>query len=284
MNPATLPRAFFLPAPQGSRFALFHPPAPQAPAQGSVLYLHPFAEELNATRRVVAQQARALAQVGFAVLQVDLHGCGDSEGEFAEADWATWLEDARAARAWLAAHVPSGPRWLWGLRSGALLAPTLAADDGEAAHLLLWQPVASGQQMLQQFLRLHAAAQWLAEGDTAKDGNTPARRLAAGEAVDIAGYRLSPALAAGLGAARLQPPPAPTPPGRLVWLDLSLQAAHTPSPATTTQANAWRNAGWQVRWQSVQAPAFWQTVGGEDAPRLLEATLAALLNDEGTKP
>lgn len=286
MSADTLPRAFFLPAPQGSRFALFHAPAPQTPARGSVLYLHPFAEELNATRRTVAQQARALAGAGFAVLQVDLHGCGDSEGEFSEATWATWLDDARAARAWLAAQMPAGPLWLWGFRSGALLAGELADDAGEAAHLLLWQPVISGQQMLQQFLRLHAAARWLkeGEGEPAKEGNTPAKRLAAGEPVDIAGYRLGPTLAAGLGAARLQPPSQAARPGRLIWLDISPQEAPAPGPAAATQAHAWRSAGWQVQQQAVQAPAFWQTVGSEDAPQLLEATLAALLSDGAAAP
>ncbi len=290
MTQPPLPRAFFLPAPQGQRFALFHTPAPGTPARGRVLYLPPFAEELNTTRRVVAQQARALAGAGYAVLQVDLHGCGDSEGEFAEATWATWLEDARAARAWLREHAPPhGAEWLWGLRSGALLAGELVAagSSDTAAHLLLWQPVASGQQMLRQFLRLHAASQWLADGGgeapAPSTSRSAAQTLAADGSVDIAGYRLGTGLADGLDAARLHAPSGMPQPSRLVWLEASPPPEPRPSPAAETQAAAWRAAGWQVHLQAVQAPAFWQTVGTSDAPALIDATLAAL-NGQNTIP
>ena len=51
-----------------------------------------------------ASQARALAQAGYGVLQVDLLGCGDSTGDFADATWAAWLDDAQAAHRWLAEH------------------------------------------------------------------------------------------------------------------------------------------------------------------------------------
>ena len=74
---ADLPQAFFLSTDAGQRFCLFHPPRGDTP-RGGVLYLHPFAEELNSTRRIVAQQTRALAQVGYGVLQIDHMGCRNS--------------------------------------------------------------------------------------------------------------------------------------------------------------------------------------------------------------
>ncbi|MDP1684486.1 hydrolase 2, exosortase A system-associated [Hydrogenophaga sp.] len=271
---AGLPRAFFLPTPTGQRFCLFHPA--QGPRlQGSVLYLHPFAEELNTTRRVVARQARALAQAGFAVLQIDLLGCGDSEGEFADATWEAWLEDAHRAYDWLAEHAP-GPVWLWGMRSGALLATALAARLPRPAHLLLWQPVINGQQMLQQFLRLHAAGQWLTDGnkDLGKD-TTPAQALASGASVDIAGYTLSPALAQGLSAARMLAP-VPAMPAHLIWIDTTTQPEPTLNPAASTHLDTWRKAGWSVNDQAINSPAFWQTIGTDEAPALLAATLQAL--------
>ncbi len=271
-----LPQAFFLPAAQGARFAVFHP-AQGAVARGSVLYLHPFAEELNATRRVVARQARALAQAGHAVLQIDLLGCGDSFGELADATWTAWREDARAAHAWLKDQVP-GPRWLWGMRAGALLAAELAAVEPEPVNLLFWQPAASGQQVLRQFLRLHAAGQWLGESGSAPKTTAPAQALAAGETVDIAGYRITPALAQGLGATQLRAPQGPAP-GRLVWLEASPQAEPALGPASEAQLSAWRAAGWQVQAQAVSAPPFWQTVGTDEAPRLASATLACLAGE-----
>lgn len=278
---ASLPSAFFLPSAAehtGQRFCLFH--AAQGNAlRGRVLYLHPFAEELNTTRRTVAQQARALAQAGFAVLQIDLHGCGDSSGEFADATWSAWLQDAAQGYHWLSQHA-SGPAWIWAMRSGALLAAELVQPlqntVPEPINLLFWQPVTSGQQMLQQFLRLHSASQWLGNGgDGSHHGPSPAQRLAQGESVSIAGYPLSPALAQGLGAARLQPPASATP-ARLVWLELSSQAAPTHSPATAAALATWRAAGWQVHADTVTSPAFWQTVDTDAAPALLHATQQAL--------
>jgi uncharacterized protein len=267
-----LPQAFFLPTPTGQRFCLFH--QPQGTPAGCVLYLHPFAEELNTTRRVVARQARALAQTGFAVLQIDLLGCGDSEGELVDATWEAWLQDTRHAHDWLTARA-QGPLWLWGMRGGSLLATALAAQLPQAPHLLLWQPVITGQQMLQQFLRLHAAGQWLGEGSK---GNSPGKTLAAGQPVDIAGYTLTPALAAGLGAARMEAAAAMTAegPSRLVWLETSTQAKPTLGPASLTHLESWRAAGWTVEAQSVISPAFWQTVGTDEAPALIAATLQAL--------
>lgn len=310
MNPTAspvLPQAFFLPAEPGDRlggerFCLFHPARGPAP-RGSVLYLHPFAEELNNSRRVVAQAARQLADAGFAVLQIDLLGCGDSAGDFDDARWADWLADARCAQRWLAEHT-SGPMWVWGLRGGALLASALAAMEPPPPalppYLLLWQAVPSGEQMLQQFLRLHSAAQWLGpEGERAE---APARQLAQGAAVTIAGYTLTPALATGLREAQLSPAPAThathatnapdtsaaaasttgataTAPRRLVWLDVSTHDAPALGPASERQVARWQAAGWAVSAAAVTAPAFWQQVGTPEARALVTATLQAMAGE-----
>lgn len=273
-----LPEAFFLSGTPGQRFCLFHPPRGVMP-RGRILYLHPFAEELNTTRRIVAQQARALARAGFAVLQIDMQGCGDSSGDFADATWSAWVGDAEQGYRWLGEHA-SGPMWVWGMRSGALLAAALlqrlqstVQSVQEPIHLLFWQPVANGAQMLQQFLRLHSASQWLGSGNT--HGPSPAQQLAQGESVAIAGYTLSPALAQGLGSARLHPP-AGAAPARLVSLELSSQSATTLSPAAAQSLDVWRAAGWKVHAQIVAGPAFWQTVGMDAVPALLHASQQAL--------
>lgn len=270
-----LPQAFFLSAEshsprEGQRFCLFHPPV--GTPLGRVLYLHPFAEELNTTRRVVAKQARALAAAGYAVLQIDLNGCGDSTGDFADATWTTWLEDARLAHGWLSQSA-SGPLWLWGMRSGALLATDLLNSLSEPAHLLLWQPAVTGQHVLQQFARLHAASQWLGAGKA--DEQSPTQRLALGQPVDIAGYTISPELAAGMSQARLQPPSNGAV-GRLVWMDIVKQANAASSPSSEREILVWQKAGWQTECKAVTAPSFWQTVSTEDAPALIHATLAAM--------
>lgn len=288
-GPKTLPQAFFLPTEPGQRFCLYH--APQGDAvKGRMLYLHPFAEEMNASRRVVAQQCRALAANGFAVLQFDLMGCGESSHDFVDATWDAWLQDAQRALNWLDQQLPpetSGPLWLWGLRAGALLACATATQrlqkqPSESLHLLLWQPAASGRQQLQQFMRLHAAAQWLGGAST---GEAPPLALAAGRPALVAGYSLSPALANGLESATLDLPD--TSNGRVVWLELVNSSAAPSMPASPwqqRQAERWEAAGWQVQTQTVTTAPFWQSVAETSLDiSLCQATLAALSNPDETR-
>ena len=74
----------------GRRFAVYHAPAVDQ-MRGQIVYLHPFAEEMNKSRRMAALQSRALASAGFAVRQLDLLGSGDSEGDFGDASWDLWV-------------------------------------------------------------------------------------------------------------------------------------------------------------------------------------------------
>lgn len=269
--------AFFLAAGNsgaGQRLCIHHPPGGGHAACGAVLHLHAFAEEMNKSRRMVALQARALAEAGFAVLQIDLHGCGDSGGDFGDATWESWLADAAQGAAWLREHCAGAPLTLWGLRAGALLAVQAAArlPAGQApAQLLLWQPPASGKQMLQQFLRLKTAREALAGGDAKAAGDAIRRQLAAGEAVEIAGYALNPLLASGLEAATLTPP---QPAGRAIWIEVGSQPE--PSPGLRMAAERWSSAGWATHLKSVPGPAFWQSTEIETASALLPATLEAL--------
>ena len=99
--------------------------------------------------------------------------------------------------------------------------------------------------------------------------------IAAGRPVEIAGYTLAPELCRGLEAATLRPPPGLAP-GRVVWLEVSAVEQPTLAPAGAATLAAWRDAGWQVDARALRGPAFWQTTEIEDAPALVEATLAAL--------
>ena len=108
---------FLLASPRGPLFCIYHASATDA-FKGSLLYLHPFAEEMHKSRRMAAMQARALAGAGYAVLQMDLMGCGDSAGDFSDACWSVWLDDARLCHDWLHTKTAT-PVTVWGLRSGA---------------------------------------------------------------------------------------------------------------------------------------------------------------------
>ncbi len=270
------PQAFFLPRCEpagGQRLALFH--APQAPYRGAVLFLHAFGEEMNKSRRMASLASRALAANGFAVLQIDLMGCGDSSGEIEQASWSAWVDDAVAAAQWLQQR-HAGSLWLWGERSGCLLAAEAAPRITGTKHFLFWQPQGSGKLMLQQFLRLKMASQ-MQRGASKGVTEGLLADLADGRVVEVAGYRLSPALALGLAAASLQQPPAAVGASRLVWLEVTSRVPAALLPASAPLLAQWADAGYEVSSQTVAGPPFWQTVEIEDAPELVLATTEQLL-------
>lgn len=265
-------RAFFLPTADGQRYCLFHPAS--GACRGALLYLHPFAEEMHKSRRMAAVTARALAAGGIAVLQLDLHGCGDSSGDFADARWSVWKDDAAAACAWLREHTGVNPG-LWGLRLGALLALDIARGAAPApAHLLLWQPVTNGAQFLTQFLRLRTAAAMLDGGADGASTTAAARAaLAAGETLEVAGYLLAPALAAALeGLDGTPPPPAGI---RVHWFEMVADAQRPLSPAAAALGGAWRGQGVDLTQKAVPGPAFWHTQEIHESAALVAATVAA---------
>ncbi len=266
--------AFYLRASPGQRFCLHHAPLATVPS-GLVVYVHPWAEEMNKARRMAALQARQLCQAGFAVLQIDLHGCGDSSDTWAEASWQGWVDDVVLAVRWLQSRWPqaqAAPLWLWGLRAGCLLAREAAARLDAPCHFLFWQPAPNGKLLLQQFLRLKAAADL--QGDAKLILSRVREGLAAGLAQDIAGYALSPALAAGLEQAQLDPVAA-APGCRLLWFELSTRQDAELLPASLPKLQAWHAAAYAAQAEVVTGPAFWQTQEIEDAPALLDATWRA---------
>ena len=260
--------------------ALWH--APQGTARGVVLYVHPFAEEMNKSRRMAALQARALAARGYGVLQIDLKGCGDSSGEFGDATWADWIADVHSAMRWL--RQQSGePMTLWGLRAGCLvLADAAAQARDEVCNFVFWQPTPGGAAVLRQFLR-HAAAAAFLDGGGKGVVDTLRRQLSDGQAVEVGGYRINPALAIGLEQAHL---PLPARIGRVAWLEVSAVAGGAApsaaplqqhfSPASITAAAPWREAASHFEAQVLPGPPFWQTAEIEVAPSLIDATLAVM--------
>lgn len=267
--------AFFLDVPPGRRFCLLHLPADGSTPRAALLYLHPFAEELNRSRRMAALQSRRLAAAGYAVLQCDLFGCGDSDGDFGDATWTQWVADAQAALDWLRARC-AAPVWLWGLRAGCLLAAEVLRRNDDIAGLLLWQPQFAGKPALRQFLRIKLAEQMLDGSGTAAEDLRAI--LARGESVEIAGYRLSPGMAEGLEGAELNLPASVL---RIESLEVAAGAQATGaqaaiSPALAARTAQWAAAGHAARAGVVSGAQFWQMADPEDAPGLLDATLLAL--------
>ena len=301
---------FFLPTAGGQRFCLLHTSgqAPEEPV-ASILHIHPFAEELNRSRRMVALQCQSLAAAGFEVLQMDLGGCGDSAGHFADATWEGWVADVLAAREWLVARqqkrgpvarvhadetIPTGNTlWLWGLRAGCLLAAEVARQlPAHAANLLFWQPVTQGAVHLAQFLRLKVATdlvrggragETVPAGDTAPSVNSkPRQLLAEGKQVEIGGYSISPALATGLEAAHLNGLPEGS---RVVCLEFTPAptvatnaSAFVPlSPALVSQIDKWQEHCAKAQGDAIPGALFWQSQEVEVVTAAIDITVKQLL-------
>lgn len=242
--------------------------------RGALLYIHPFAEEMNKSRRMVAQQARYLASAGWHVLQLDLTGCGDSAGDFRDAGWNIWLEDVLAARNWLGEQC-SGPLWIWGLRLGALLgSESLVQAPAPGASLLFWQPVISGKQHLQQFLRIKVAGERVTSGQPGVVTEQLIDQLRAGESVEVAGYELTPQLALPMLEATLVLPPDVH---RVCWFEVQARAEGALAPVSRRMIDSWRECqNIDFVASVVQGASFWQSQEIEEVPTLLTVTLEAL--------
>lgn len=262
---------FFLDTADGRLFAVHHLPAEGTQVLGNVLCVLPFNEEMNRCRSMVTLQAQAFAAIGFGTLIVDLHGTGDSAGDFADARWQTWLSNLIAAKAWLDQQ-DGACAALWGIRLGAILAAQAHASMGNPRiALLLWQPVADGKMHLTQFMRVKIAAQ-MDRADLAKETTAGMRAaLASGHTVEIAGYEVHPQLAASIDAARLAAHALPDG-TQVLWLENAPPDQLDLSPATQTLLSQWPGPRAQCQPHTFAGPAFWQMHERVVAPQAIEKT------------
>ena len=254
----------------GPLFAVHY--APTLTQSGrAVIYLPPFAEELNRSRKMASLQARALAASGVGTLVLDPYGCGDSAGDFRDARWEGWRNDVARAIQWLQQRGYEDITLL-GLRLGALLALHAAADRGDdVRRVILWQPVLRGDQFVTQFLRLRLAADLSGNGAGGEGTAALRREIADTGAIEIAGYELDRELVDAIDALRLVELglacPAP-----IDWIDVVSAADQSVAPAQQAVLKRWQDAGKQAqRHQAVGLP-FWSLQETAVAPALVKTT------------
>lgn len=252
-------RPFFLGAADRGRLFAVHWPAAgthaSAPAP-AVLILPPFAEELNKCRPMLAAQARALGAAGVHVLMVDLFGTGDSDGDFAEADWQRWLQDLRQARAWLQSELAVASLHLLAVRAGALLASGLLAEPGATDKLMLWQPVLKGTDVWRQLLRMRLMAD-TARGQAVSSAELE-QRLERDGSLEIAGYTIGKTLAAGLAAAQLDEATVQRV-AQVLWLEVAAADPPALSTAAARVCRQWTQCGVNLTSAAVSGEPFWST-------------------------
>jgi exosortase A-associated hydrolase 2 len=187
-------KPLFIPSTPGELFGIYFAPK-NTPVQRTIIHIPAFAEEMNKSRRMVSLQARSLAELGCAVLILDLYGTGDSAGDFGEASWEIWLKNISDSIAWLKQQGAKSLD-LWGLRTGNLLAMDFAARHPEQIeHLLCWHPILNGETFINQFLRLRIVAAVMDNNASREKTSELKHRLQNGESIEVAGYILNPELA-----------------------------------------------------------------------------------------
>ena len=168
-----------------------------------VVFVPPFAEEMNKCRRQVAETARSLAANGRAVLVPDVFGTGDSDGEFSDATWDIWKHDIASAISWAESEVLAVDGIIATRLGCALAAESLFESGKSVARTVFWQPVAGGRQFMTQFLRLRVAASMM-EPDGQETVEALRKRLQSGSTLEVAGYELTPELFRSIEQVQLQ--------------------------------------------------------------------------------
>ena len=158
--------AFYLSSAGASLFAWWHRPAERLFTHG-ILLCPPVGHEQVHTHRALRHLAENLAAHGFAVLRLDYHGTGDSDGNDHDPQrCATWQTNIQDAAAWMREHGGCSQVSLIGLRFGATLAALHAATHA-VDNLVLWAPIVSGRRYVRELKALSQTARV-----TANTGNS----------------------------------------------------------------------------------------------------------------
>lgn len=246
--------------------------SPNGPCTGAMLYLPPFAEEMNRCRSHAVAQARSFAALGIQCLLLDPYGCGESDGSIIDAEWRIWLDDGIAAAQWLAAETGHTVN-LWGVRTGALLAAEIASSGlAKTGKLLFWQAVLDGKLFLNQYLRLRIASQMVNEAADRETTEGIRARLSAGEIIEIAGYPLAGSMADSLAERRmadlkgLERHP-------ILWIEIVSKPGQPVSVPSRRFIEDFEAVGGRVTVEAITCPMIWQLHERADAPELRNTTL-----------
>jgi len=240
---------------------------PPGAVRGHIVYLPPFAEEMNRCRAIVATQARAFAARGFACTLLDFYGTGDSDGVLEDASLQRWHDDIHTTIETLRSE-SGAPLLLWGLRLGALIALDFAARGRQAVSgIILWQPVTSAALFVNQMLRQRIAMLSM-RGLPAEKTADIRERLAQGEDVEIAGYRVSGKLLAELEAIDLTRMRGLCS-GRIHWIEHVLERGREPGPATRKAIAELEALDNTIDQHTFTGAQIWQVANREPADELL---------------
>ena len=254
--------------PEGARF--FTTRFSCGGSRGNIVFIPPFAEEMNRCRSLVATQARSFARSGYDCTLIDFFGTGDSDGELVDCTLTVWYDNIRAAIE--SAQLESdAPVILWGLRLGGLLALDYASKNpGSIRDIILWQPVNAAKVYVTQMLRQRVAS--LMVRDLPPETTTEIRkRLNAGEIVEIAGYEVGGALLSDIEKIDVAAI-AEVCSGGVFWLEHVMERGKDIGVASRRAVDQLSDSGVPVDVHTFSDPPIWLIHERDFAPQLLAAT------------
>ncbi|MEZ4394996.1 MAG: alpha/beta fold hydrolase [Polyangiales bacterium] len=172
-------------------FAVMHGVESSVRRDLGVVLVHPFMEERQDAYPFLRSLSVALAERGHPSLRADLYGCGDSAGEWSDADIDGWVDDVAHCAARLREQAGVRDVVLLGLRYGASLAAAAAAR-AEAKGLALIAPVLRGREYVMDVLRAYIASEMVLNKKAGVSREGLMSRLDAGERVNLFGYDFTP--------------------------------------------------------------------------------------------
>ena len=239
-----------------------------------VIFVPPFAEEMNKSRRMMALLGQQLASNGVHMLIPDLYGTGDSEGDFSEANWDIWLDNLGQIIQGLSQDGKVSIS-LVGLRMGCLLIHDfLQTKSALPIHkVVFWKPVIFGQQMINQFLRLRIANSMMS--GTKETTASLRENLHKDGVLEVAGYGLNVSLISSLDEKRLL---ADNFDESIDWSWFEVVANdNQPTPlASSKLVAALNNRHIPVRIQNIVGESFWSNQEIAEVAALITATCDVL--------
>ena len=136
-------------------FGCYHAPQSERTRECGVVLCYPMENEYIISHRAYRQLAVRLSNVGFPVLRFDFYGCGDSGGDFEQAQIRQWLTDISTAIDEMIGRCNLGKVCLVGLRLGGSLAAMVGGERSDIDGIVLWDPVVSGRAYIEELTTLH---------------------------------------------------------------------------------------------------------------------------------
>lgn len=149
-------KPFFFGASEQRLFGVYHAPKNKAPHSQSILICSPISHEYMRSYHIIRQLSEKLANSGHHVLRFDWYGYGDSYGEPENGSISIWINNIQYALDELLSNSNTPIISIIGLRFGASILTKAIGQLKSIKNMVLWDPVISGKNWLQELNIMHA--------------------------------------------------------------------------------------------------------------------------------